>query len=71
MIAEQTTKTEEQIAKLKREARANRKRNQVNTFHLAITPEDYRGMRFFGNYRPKDRLPDGHLNDHRLAYLTH
>jgi hypothetical protein len=45
-------KTEDELARLRAERRKNRKMDQLKAFHMNITPEQYRGMRLLGNFRP-------------------
>ncbi len=54
MIAEtKDSKSAEELARLKAERRKNRKLNELKAFHINITPEKYKGMKFLGNYRPE------------------
>jgi spermidine synthase len=62
-------KTEEELAKFRAEKRKNRKENHLKAFHLNITPEQYRGMIFLGNFKSQDQ--SNTLKDPRVAHLHH
>lgn len=58
----------QELARLRAERRKNRRLSELKTFHIHITPQQYRGMHFLGNFKSKEQ--SNSLADPRLSHLS-